>query len=83
MWHFGFLRIDDLHREGYGRREIDRLVTAGELSRLRRGLYATPTVNAALAAVVARGARVGCLSAADLHGPWVPPTSGVHCYAPW
>lgn len=33
--------------------------------------------------MVARGARIGCLTAADLRGLWVPPTTGLHCFAPW
>lgn len=64
----------ELERLGYARAQISRLVHAGELQRLARGLYARPDrdtdEHAALAEVAARvpGGVICLLSALRFHG---------------
>lgn len=66
-----------LHDRGYSTRAIAKLVDAGVLVRIRRGLY-TPDTESNITAAIRRGARVGCLSGCHLYGLWVPHDRDVH-----
>ncbi|VEI13544.1 type IV toxin-antitoxin system AbiEi family antitoxin domain-containing protein [Trueperella bialowiezensis] len=57
---------------------IRKALKSGKLIRLGRGYYAVPGANQDVAAAVAAGRRIGCLSACKLYGIWVPPDSGIH-----
>ncbi len=56
---------------GTSRREIARAVDAGELRRVRRGVYAGPGVCASVVAACAHGGVLACVSAARHAGLWV------------
>ncbi|MCP2176777.1 Very-short-patch-repair endonuclease [Williamsia maris] len=57
---------------GHTQAQVRSAVTKGDLIRLRRGWYATRFADPSVAAAVARGGVLSCLSALRLHGVWVP-----------
>lgn len=71
-----------LLRRGVEPRELTSAVRAGVLLRVRRGYYALPTVEAAVLEAVRVGGRLSCVSAADLHGIWVPDQPFTHIALP-
>lgn len=78
---WGIYNIDQLRAQGFVRRDIDRLVSVGDLRRLSRGWYATSDADPRVAEAIRFRARVGCLTGCDLHGVWVPPTPRSHVLA--
>lgn len=62
----------------FPRRDVDRAVAAGRLVRVARGWYGLPGGDAVVATALRAGGRLGCLSAARVHGLWVPPDPDVH-----
>ena len=73
-----FLSRARLLSDGMSRRSIDRLLDAGRLLPVRRGLYALADTPADEIRAATLGAQVGCLSAAKNHGLWVPPNGRLH-----
>lgn len=67
-----------LRQGGLSRWQVEQAVRAGTLQHVRRGWYADPGVDADVFAALRAGYRVGCLSAARLHGLWTPPDSRRH-----
>lgn len=61
-----------------GRRGLSAAVTTGALVRLSRGWYATPSADTSVVRAVRARGRLGCMSAARLHGLWVPPDPQIH-----
>lgn len=51
---------------------------SGELIRPRKGWYTHPSVGADVIEAVRVGGRLACVSAAVLHGLWVPEHEGLH-----
>ena len=64
-------RTAALRALGVRERELTRAVRAGEVLRLRHGVYALPDVPAAFRHATAHGGVPGCAEAARLHGLWV------------
>ncbi len=56
---------------GVRERELTRAVRAGEIVRLRQGVYALPNVPSAFRHAVEHGGVPACAEAARLHGLWV------------
>ncbi|MGC4961637.1 DUF559 domain-containing protein [Gordonia sp. DT101] len=52
---------------------LRRACADGDLRLLRRGWYATRSANTSVAAAVATGGVVSCVSALKIHGVWIPP----------
>lgn len=66
-------------RTELSRREIEKVVAAGQLERAGH-LYVEPGADDAVVAPLRRGARATCLTAARHHGIWTPPGPGRHVY---
>lgn len=71
-------RRTDLLAEGRTRTELDALVARGALVRLGRSWYGTALTPPDVAAALARGTRLTCVSALRLHGLWIPLVPGRH-----
>ncbi|MBO9626328.1 MAG: hypothetical protein J7484_08145 [Microbacterium sp.] len=74
IWTWSELRAES------SRRSIERLVAAGGLERLRRGVYATPTACADAREAASHGGSLGCESAARHLGLWVLDTGDAHVW---
>lgn len=64
-------RTSDLRALGVREGELTRAVRAGEMLRLRQGVYALPDVPASFRHAVEHGGVPACAEAARLHGLWV------------
>jgi very-short-patch-repair endonuclease len=64
----------DARAAGFSRYEIADAVAAGMLRRVRRSWLVTSDCDAFRVVAAAHSGRVTCVSAAALHGLWVPPT---------
>lgn len=74
----GIASTHQLRAAGASSEQLTAAVRAGELRRIRTGIYALPTVSAdAIAAVVARG-RLSCVTAARTYGLWGGDDSRLH-----
>jgi len=78
----GLVAAADLRLAGVRRRHIDEALAAGLLMRVRRGSFVVPDAPSAVRRSVAIGGRVGCVSAARLHGLWTLPFRRVHVWIP-
>lgn len=61
-------------------RELSAAVAKGEVLRAGR-YYVTPDTSPAVREALADGVRPTCVTAAEAHGLWVPPSAGRHVYA--
>lgn len=71
--HTGAANFEYLLAQGFTRKDIEREVEVGTLSRIARGWFATPGANPDVLRAVQLGGSLACLSAARVHGLWVPP----------
>jgi very-short-patch-repair endonuclease len=78
----GLVLAADLRRAGVRRRHIDQALADGLLVRVRRGSFVVPQAPVSVRRAVAVGGRVGCVSAARLHGLWTLPFTRVHVWIP-
>lgn len=78
----GVASVAALRARGTTDNQIRWAVDRGLLARVRHGWLQTPDANAAVVEAVAAGGRLGCISAAEFHGVWVPETDGVHVSLP-
>lgn len=60
-------------------RELSRVIASGRLIRAGR-YYVTPDTVEGVRAALAAGVRPTCVTAAEVHGLWVPPVAGRHVY---
>lgn len=67
-----------LTEQGIDARRLAVLLEQGRLRRVRQGWYADAFTPEAAVRAVQLGGRLGCLSACEVHGLWVPPHSGLH-----
>lgn len=74
----GVVRRADLLALGVTRSQLDRLIGAGRLRRLRQGWYAVPQADPKVARAVALGGTLSCLSALRYYGVWVPHDHDLH-----
>jgi len=74
----GVATYSQLLREGLARQQIDQLVGAGRLLRVRRGWYALPSADPDVLRAVRAGGALTCVSALRHYGVWVPSTRDLH-----
>lgn len=77
----GIRHRNQLRREGWTRRELDRWKRSGTAVS-RQPWYLTSSAPPKLVDLLALGVRPTCLEAALFHGLWVPRGDGVHVYRP-
>ncbi|NDZ93588.1 DUF559 domain-containing protein [Streptomyces sp. SID6673] len=70
---YGVASWAQLRGLGVTQSRLRRACEDGDLRLLRRGWYATRSSNTSVAAAVAAGGVVSCVSALKLHGVWIPP----------
>lgn len=75
MFH-GVVSRAELELQGLDGNGIAELVSAGELRHLSHGWYAWRGAEESVAIAASSHTRLGCLSAAKLHGLWIPPEPG-------
>lgn len=73
-------RTADLRALGVRERELTRAVRAGEVIRLRQGVYSLPDVPTTFRHATAHGGVPGCADAARMHGLWVLDGPGDHVW---
>lgn len=71
--NYGVGTTRDLLHAGMSTASIERAVSRGDLTRLRRGWFALPTAHPTVAEAVAAGGVLSCASALAVHEVWVPP----------
>lgn len=67
----GIARTAGLRRRGVSERELARAVGAGEIIRIRKGVYASAGVSPILRGAAERGGIPGCTDAGRLIGLWI------------
>lgn len=70
----GIYSVKQLHEAGYDRRALDKLVSVERLTRAKRGWYVTPNPNPEALHALKLGGRLGCISAGNAAGLFIPPT---------
>lgn len=75
---FGIWSRSTLEDVGYTARQIQRELESGKLKRVIRGWYCEPDADPDFVTAVRRDAQIGCLSACQHHGLWVPPKQDLH-----
>ena len=78
----GVASVAALRARGTTDHQIRWAVDRGVLARVRHGWLQTPDANRAVVEAVAAGGRLGCVSAAETHGLWVPEVHGLHVTLP-
>ncbi len=68
----------ELYAHGIARGRIPALLRAGALQRIRQGWYGLPELAPLAAAAVRVGGALGCVSALQGSGCWVPQDVGIH-----
>ena len=68
----GIAHSSDIRAAGYTVHDMAGAVTAGMLSRVRRSWLVTPECDRRRLAAAAVGGRATCISAAAIHGFWLP-----------
>lgn len=61
---------------------LRQTLATGRLRSLTRGWFASTTADPRATSAILTGCRIGCLSAAEIHGLWVPPSAHRHWIAP-
>lgn len=75
----GLARSSELHRHGHSRAMIAQALAAGRIIRVRKGWFASRRLAPESVAAARIGGAPACVSAARLHGLWVPPAEeGLH-----
>ena len=79
----GIASTGELARSGVDRQLLDIAVMYGRIVRIRRGLWAHPSVPGEAIAAHRAGGRLACVSALAFHGVIEPPLGGcLHIAAP-
>lgn len=78
MSRFSFFTTAELRAAGETRATIREKVAGGYLFRVIRGWYGTAETPKQAVFAMRVGGRLGCVSALELYGAWVPPESGTH-----
>lgn len=76
----GWARTQELHDRGVTRKALQRAVAELRVLRVREGWYVAVGASPELVAAVRHGGVLGCLSAAEVHGLWVPEFAGIHVW---
>lgn len=78
QWATGVMAITTLAAAGVGRRERERLLASGQLTRIRRGWYARQGCDPAVATALRVGGRITCVSVLERVGAWMPVQNTLH-----
>lgn len=78
MSRFFFFTTAELRASGETTATIREKVAAGSLFKVIRGWYGTSRTPKQAVFAMRIGGRLGCVSALELHGAWVPPHQGTH-----
>lgn len=78
----GVAHTSDVRAAGFTVHEIAAAVSAGSLDRIRRSWLVTPQCDKRRRAAAAVGGRLTCVSAAEMHGLWVPDHAETHVAVP-
>lgn len=82
MSTFGFSTTAELRARGETPADIRRSIEVGDRYRAIKGWYATRGSPAPAVLALRMGGRIGCVSALELSGVWVPPGRGLHVFFP-
>jgi very-short-patch-repair endonuclease len=82
MSRFGFFTTAELRARGETVASIREKIAGGDHFRVIKGWYGTPSTPKDAVLAMRMGGRLGCISALDLHGAWVPPDAGTHVLFP-
>ncbi len=74
----GVFRALSLRRIADPRPALDILLRRGQVIRIRRGWYSSPSADHSVVRAVGSGGVLSCLSALQFAGIWVPAASGLH-----
>lgn len=74
----GLAATHELYSQGATKHALGRAVACGSIIRVRQGWYALPGGDAPCEEAVRVGGRLGCTSAARLHGLWVRDSIHLH-----
>lgn len=69
---------DELRQAGVSSRAVQRSCAAGEIFRIRRGVYASASTHPAILRALRVGGALTCVSGAAFHGLWKPERVGTH-----
>ena len=69
----GVAHVGALRAAGFGKDRIERAAESGQVIRVRRGIYASPTAPTNLVRAARVGGRLAGASGAALHRLWIPP----------
>jgi very-short-patch-repair endonuclease len=78
----GLAQLDDLIRDGYSARTVQRATDAGSIQRIRRGWYSGPGANDQLVRAIRAGGALACVSGCAFQGLWQPWDPQLHICAP-
>lgn len=78
----GIVTTSGLIRSGMSERRIAAAIRDGRLRRLRRGWFSLEGANPRIAAAVAAGGRLACVSALASRGVWILNEHGLHVSVP-
>ena len=73
----GVARTAALHSAGFARTRVDQALAAGQVVRVRRGVYGLPTEGGVLGLALQHNALVTCLSAAPAYQLWTLEKAGL------
>jgi len=76
----GVARAATLIAAGARRSDLRRHVAAGELVRVREGVYALPSADEAVRIAAAHGGALACVSALRRYGVWLLSEPGIHVW---
>lgn len=78
----GLAQLDDLVRDGYSARTVQRATDAGIIQRIRRGWYSGPGANDQLVRAIRAGGALTCVSGCAFRGLWQPWDPQLHICVP-
>lgn len=74
----GLAATFELLGAGVSKHTLALAVQNESVIRVRQGWYCTPEIHPMLQQAIRVGGRLGCVSAASLHGMWSPPNAQLH-----
>jgi very-short-patch-repair endonuclease len=80
--HHGIAHSSQARAAGFSYRDVAAAVDRGVVRRIRRSWLVAASCDERRRAAAGVGGRVTCVSAAELHGIWVPEHAGTHLAVP-
>lgn len=78
----GIARTATLNAAGVSAHSLRRARERGDVRTIRRGWVALPDADPRVVGAIERGVILGCVTAAEHHGLWVPEVGALHVVAP-